>query len=98
MIDSGEMRKGITIELDDKLYQVLDYQHIKMGRGSAQVRLKLRDIRSGHTIERSFQASEKFARARLDERNMQYLYNDGDSYYFMDEESFEQMPIDASQL
>jgi elongation factor P len=98
MIDSGEMRKGITIELDDKLYQVLDYQHIKMGRGSAQVRLKLRDIRSGHTIERSFQASEKFARARLDTRTMQYLYNDDDSYYFMDEESFEQTPIDSSQL
>jgi elongation factor P len=98
MIDSGEMRKGITIELDDKLYQVLDYQHIKMGRGSAQVRLKLRDIRSGHIIERSVQASEKFSRARLDERNMQYLYNDGDTYYFMDEESFEQTPIGSSQL
>jgi elongation factor P len=98
MIDSGEMRKGITIELDGKLYQVVDYQHIKVGRGSAQVRLKLRDIRSGHNIDRSFQASEKFARARLDSRNMQYLYNDGDAYYFMDQETFEQMPINASQL
>jgi len=98
MIDSGELRKGITIEMEEKLYQVLDYQHIKMGRGSAQVRLKLRDIRSGHTIERTFQASEKFTRARLDSRTMQYLYKDGDSYYFMDEETFEQMPIDASQL
>jgi elongation factor P len=98
MIDSGELRKGLTIELDGKLYQVVDYQHIKMGRGSAQVRLKLRDIRSGHNIERSFQASEKFTRARLDSRIMQYLYNDGDAYYFMDEETFEQIPIDASQL
>jgi elongation factor P len=98
MIDSGELRKGLTIELDGKLYQVVDYQHIKMGRGSAQVRLKLRDIRSGHNIERSFQASEKFTRARLDSRTMQYLYNDGDAYYFMDEETFEQIPIDASQL
>jgi len=98
MIDSGELRKGITIELDDKLYQVVDYQHIKVGRGSAQVRLKLRDIRSGHNIERSFQASEKFARARLESRAMQYLYNDGDAYYFMDQETFEQMPIDSSQL
>jgi elongation factor P len=59
MIDSGELKKGIIIELEGKLYQVLDYQHIKMGRGSAQVRLKLRDIRSAHTIERSFQASER---------------------------------------
>jgi elongation factor P len=98
MIDSGEMRKGVTIELDDKLYQVISYQHIKMGRGSAQVRLKLRDIRSGHTIERSFQASEKFKRARLDYRTMQYLYNDSDAYYFMDDKTFEQIPISSDQL
>jgi elongation factor P len=98
MIDSGELRKGITIELDDKLYQVVEYQHIKVGRGSAQVRLKLRDIRSGHNIDRSFQASEKFTRARLESRNMQYLYNDGNAYYFMDQETFEQMPIDSNQL
>jgi elongation factor P len=98
MIDSGEMRKGLTIELDGKLYQVVDYQHIKVGRGSAQVRLKLRDIRSGHNIDRSFQASEKFVRARLESRTMQYLYNDGNAYYFMDQETFEQMPIDAGQL
>jgi elongation factor P len=98
MIDSSEMRKGVTIELDDKLYQVISYQHIKMGRGSAQVRLKLRDIRSGHTIERSFQASERFKRARLDYRTMQYLYNDGDAYYFMDEKTFEQLPISSAQL
>ncbi|GAI39765.1 unnamed protein product, partial [marine sediment metagenome] len=98
MIDSGELRKGITIELEEKLYQVLDYQHIKIGRGSAMVRLRLRDIRGGHTIERTFQASERFTRARLDYRTMQYLYNDGDLHYFMDQETFEQMPIAASQL
>ena len=98
MLDSGELRKGITIELDGELYQVLDYQHIKVGRGSAVVRLKLRDIRAGHITERTFQASEKFTRARLDYRTMQYLYNDGDLYHFMDEETYEQMPINASQL
>jgi len=98
MIASSELKKGIIIELEGKLYQVLDYQHIKMGRGSAQVRLKLRNIRSAHTIERSFQASEKFARVRLDQRNMQYLYNDGDLYYFMDEKNFEQLPLTSSQL
>jgi elongation factor P len=98
MIGSGDLRKGITIELDGELYQVLDYQHLKLGRGSAQVRLKLRDIRGGHTIERTFQASEKFTRARLEYRSMQYLYNDGNFYYFMDEENFEQMPLSASQL
>jgi elongation factor P len=98
MISSGELRRGITIELDGELYQVLDYHHLKLGRGSAQVRLKVRDIRGGHTVERTFQATEKFTRARLDYRTMQYLYNEGDLYYFMDEENFEQLPINASQL
>ncbi len=97
MISSGDLRKGITIELDGGLYQVLDYQHIKMKK-TALSRLKLRDIRGGHTIERTFQASEKFIRARLDYRQMQYLYNDGNLYYFMDEENFEQTPLSASQL
>jgi len=98
MITSGELRKGITIELEGQLYHVLDYQHIKMGRGSAQVRLRLRDIRGGHTIERTFQATEKFTRARLDYRSMQYLYNEGNLYYFMDEENFEQVSLDSKQL
>jgi len=98
MITSGELRKGITIELDGELFQVLDYHHIKMGRGSAQVRLKLRDTRAGHTIERTFQSSEKFVRARLDYRNMQYLYDDGNLYYFMDEGNYEQMPLSDTQL
>ena len=98
MITSGELKKGITIELDGILYQVLDYQHIKMGRGSAQTRLKLRDIQGGHTTERTFQASEKFTRARLDFRKMQYLYNDNDLYYFMDEENFEQIPLTVDQM
>ena len=98
MITSGELRKGITIELDGELYQVLDYSHLKLGRGSAQVRLKLRDIHGGHTIERTFQAGEKFTRARLEYRSMQYLYSDGDLYYFMDEENFEQMPLSTAQL
>jgi len=98
MISSGELRKGIIIELDGELYQVLEYHHLKLGRGSAQIRLKVRDIRGGHTIERTFQATEKFARARLDFRTMQYLYNEGDLYYFMDEETFEQLPVNASHL
>jgi len=98
MIDARELKRGITIELDGQLYQVLDFQHIKIGRGSAQVRLKLRDIRAGHTTDRSFQASEKFARAFLERRPVQYLYNDGSLYYFMDTETFEQMPLDKAML
>jgi len=97
MISGSEIRKGITIELDNKLYQVLDYQHVKMKR-TALARLKLRDIRDGHTIEQTFQSSEKFIHARLDYRGTQYLYNDGDLYYFMDEENFEQFSLDKSQL
>lgn len=97
MIGSGELRKGITIELEGKLYQVLDLQRIRMKR-TALVRLKLRDIQDGHTIEQTFQNTEKFVRARLDYRSMQYLYNDGDLYYFMDEETFEQMPLSTNQL
>ena len=98
MIDAGELKRGITIELEGQLYQVLDYQHIKMGRGSAQVRLKLRDMRAGHTTERSFQSSETFTRAFLERRPVQYLYNDSDLYYFMDTKTFEQIPLDKSML
>jgi elongation factor P len=97
MLNAAELRKGITIELDGKLYQVIDYQHIKMKR-TALARVKLRDIIDGHTIEQTFQNTEKFVRARLDYRNMQYLYNDGDLYYFMDEENFEQISLYKSQL
>jgi elongation factor P len=98
MIGASEARKGITIELDGQLYNILDYQHIKIARGSAQVRLRLRDIRAGHTIERTFQAGDKFKRVRLDQRTAQYLYQDGDLYYFMDTETFDQTPLSSEQL
>ena len=97
MINATELRKGVIVELEDKLYQVVDYQHVKMKR-TALARVKLRDINAGHTVERTFQSDERLVRARLDLRQMQYLYNDGDLYYFMDEESFEQMPLTSSQL
>jgi len=97
MISGSELRKGVIIELEDKLYQVLEYQHIKMKR-TALARVKLRDISAGHTIERTFQSGEKFTRVRLDSRPMQYLYSDDDLYYFMDEENYEQIPLSTSQL
>ena len=97
MINSTELRKGVVIELNDKLYQVIEYKQIKMKR-TALVRLKLRHIVGGHTIEQTFQSADKFIRARLDYRSMQYLYNDGALYYFMDEENFEQIPLNADQL
>ena len=98
MITTGELRKGITIELDGKLYNVIDYEHIKMGRGSAQVRLRLRDVRAGHITERTFQAGERFVRARIERRPIQYLYNDGDLYHFMDTETFDQIPLRGELL
>jgi elongation factor P len=98
MISTGDLKKGITIELEGGLYQILDWQHIKVGRGSAQVRLKLRDIRGGHTIERTFQAGEKFARASLDRHEMQFLYCENELYYFMDVKSYEQTMLNQEQL
>ena len=97
MISGSELRKGVIIELEGKLYQVIDYQHIKMKR-TALAKVKLRDMQAGHTIERTFQSDEKFTRARLDYRNSQYLYNDGNLYYFMDEENYEQIALSAGQL
>lgn len=97
MISGSELKKGVIVELDGKLYQVIDYQHVKMKR-TALARVRLRDIRAGHTLERTFQSDDKLIRARLDFRAMQYLYNDGDLYYFMDEENFEQVPFNVSQL
>ena len=98
MISTGELRKGVAIELDGELWQILDYHHIKMGRGSAQVRITLRNIKRGQTVERSFQAGEKWPRARLDRRPVQSLYRDGDDFHFMDTESYEQFVLTTDQL
>jgi len=97
MISGSELRKGVIIELEGKLYQVIEYQHVKMKR-TALAKVKLRDMQAGHTVERTFQSNEKFTRARLDYRNSQYLYNDGNLYYFMDEENYEQTALSSEQL
>ncbi len=98
MISTGELKKGATIELDGKLYSIMDYSHIKMGRGSAQVRIKFRDVRSGAIIEQTFQAGTKFNRARVERREMQYLYSDDQFYYFMNTETYEQIPVGAEKV
>jgi elongation factor P len=98
MISTGDLKKGIAIELDGELWQILDYQHIKMGRGSAQVKIKLRNIRRGQTVERSFQAGEKWPRAILEKRPVQFLYRDGDEFHFMELENYEQFALTAAQL
>jgi elongation factor P len=98
VISTAELRKGATIEMDGKLYSILDYSHIKTGRGSAQVRLRLRDVRSGGTIEHTVQSGTKFQRAVVERREMQYLYGDDQFYYFMNTESFEQIPVTADKV
>jgi len=98
VISTGELKKGATIELDGKLFSVMDYSHIKTGRGSAQVRIKFRDVRSGAIIEQTFQAGTKFNRARVERREMQYLYSDDQFYYFMNTETYEQIPVGAEKV
>jgi elongation factor P len=98
MISTGELRKGVAIELDGELWQILDYHHIKMGRGSAQVRITLRNIKRGQTVERSFQAGTKWPRAQMDRRPVQFLYRDGDDFHFMDSDTYDQFSLTADQL
>src|SRR3989304_10134388 len=98
MIETGELRKGIALEIDGTLYQVLDVAHIKMGRGTAQVRMKLRDIRGGHIIERTVMAGARFPRARVERQPSQYLYSDGDPHYFMNTETYDQFPLTRERL
>jgi elongation factor P len=98
MISTGDLRKGVAIELDGELWQILDYHHIKMGRGSAQVRITLRNIKRGQTVERSFQAGTKWPRASMERRPVQFLYHDGDDYHFMDSDTYDQFVLRRDQL
>lgn len=95
MVDTGSMRKGITIILDGELYKVLEHEHNKQGRGTANVRLTLRNVRTGSTIIKTVMAGERFEQARLENKKVQYLYRDGDDFYFMDQETFEQPMVNA---
>jgi elongation factor P len=98
MVSTGDLKKGIVIELDGELWQILDYHHIKMGRGSAQVRIKLRNVKRGSTVEKTFQAGEKWPRASMEKRPVQFLYSDGNDYHFMELEQYEQFVLSAEQL
>ena len=98
MISTGEIKRGITIEMDGILYQVVEFQHIKMGRGSAQLRMKLRNVRRGDLVEKTVQAGERFTRARMDHRTVQYMYHDGSHYHFMDTATYDQVALSEDQL
>jgi elongation factor P len=98
MIDVNDLRKGVTFELDGNLWRVLEYSHHKPGRGNATIKIKARNLRSGATLEKTFISGSQVQDARLDFHNVQYLYNDGDNFYFMDQETFEQPGIPKSIL
>jgi elongation factor P len=98
MIDVNELRKGVTFTMDGELYRVIDYQHHKPGRGKAVIRTRLRDLRTGATIDKSFISGDRVQDIRLEQQTVQYIYNDGDFYYFMDTETFEQFPLSDALL
>jgi elongation factor P len=98
MIDVNELRKGVTFELDGNLFKVIDYYHNKTARGSATIRVKARNMLTGSTIEKTFNSGQQVQDVRLDYHNAQYLYNDGEFYYFMDNDTFDQYPLQSEIL
>jgi elongation factor P len=98
MIDVNELRKGVTFELDGRLFKVLDYSHNKPGRGNATIRTKVRDLRSGNVLDKTFQSGSQVQDIRLDHHQAQFLYSDGNLFHFMDSENYEQTAISAAVL
>ena len=98
MISCGDFRNGVTIEIDNNVWQIVDFQHVKPGKGAAFVRTKMKNVRSGAVVERTFNPNEKFPKARIDTRQMQYLYENDGQYNFMDNETYEQSELTAAQL
>ena len=98
MISAGEFRNGITFEQDGNVYQVVEFQHVKPGKGAAFVRTKLKNVITGGVVEKTYRPTEKVEKAHIDRKTMQYLYNDSGLYYFMDLESYEQLPLSEEQV
>ena len=98
MISAGEFRNGVTFDMDGNVFQIIEFQHVKPGKGAAFVRTKIRNVISGAVVERTFSPTEKFPTAYIERKDMQYLYSDGDLYYFMDNETYENIPINADKL
>jgi len=98
MISAGDFKNGVTFELDSQVYRVVDFQHVKPGKGAAFVRTKLKNVITGAALEKTFNPTEKVEEAQIDRKDMQYLYNDGEIYYFMDNETYEQLPLNKEEL
>ncbi len=98
MISAGDFRNGVTFELEGNVFQIVEFQHVKPGKGAAFVRTKLKNVITGAVVERTFRPTEKMPKAHIDRRDYEYLYSDGDLFYFMDTETYEQMPLSNEQL
>ena len=98
MVSAGDFRNGITVEIEGNVFQIVEFQHVKPGKGAAFVRTKLKNIKNGGVVEKTFRPTEKFPAARIDRVDMQYLYSDGDLFHFMNVENFEQVALTAEQI
>ena len=98
MISAGDFRNGITIEFDNNVYQIIEFQHVKPGKGAAFVRTKLKNVKNGGVVEKTFRPTEKCPQARIDRKDMQYLYSDGDLFYFMDTETYDQVALNGDTV
>ena len=98
MISAGDFRNGVTIELEGNIYQIIEFQHVKPGKGAAFVRTKLKNIKSGGVVEKTFRPTEKCPQAHIERKEMQYLYSDGDLYHFMDVETYDQIALSEDQV
>ena len=98
MISAGDFKNGITVEIDGNIYQILEFQHVKPGKGAAFVRTKLKNVINGGVVERTFRPTEKFPQARIERVDMQYLYSDGDLYHFMNVETFDQIALNRDDV
>ncbi len=98
MISAGDFRNGITFEMEGNVFQVIEFQHVKPGKGAAFVRTKLKNVITGATVEQTFRPTDKMPKAHIERKDMQYSYNDGDLFYFMDQETFDMLPLNSSQL
>jgi len=98
MIMAGDFRKGVTVEIDGQVWSIADFQHVKPGKGAAFVRTRLKNVMTGAVLERTFSPTDKYPKAHIETKEMQYLYSDGELYYFMDTETYEQLPLNYSQV
>jgi len=98
MVGAGDFRNGVTFEEDGNVFQIVEFQHVKPGKGAAFVRTKIKNIKTGAVVEKTYRPTDKFPKAHIERKDMQYSYNDGGLYYFMDQETFEMLPINESQI